>query len=238
MKHTQYELFLTLSGLSYNQLVVILNDKMKVPVSITLTRNRVSMISIDFTKACIKIRLHRRFLDAPMCVIWALKRYLLGRSLDDWLTVSGFARSISSEQNQKMIVPAEDNTMGSVFDLLKIFKDINKDFFSGNIRCAIQWGRMGRPRGKRFGRRRSVRFGSWVPSRRIIRVHPVLDNEKVPLEFIKYIVFHEMLHVVVPVVKKNGREYDHSSVFKALEKRYPGYENMKKMAVWILAELL
>lgn len=238
MKHTQYELFSTLSGVSYNQLVVILNDKMKAPVSIALTRNRVSMISIDFKKACIKIRLHRRFLDAPMHVIGALKSYLLERSLDDWLIVSGFARSIPSEQNQNLIVHAEHNTMGSVFDLLKIYKDINKDFFSGNIRCAIEWGRMGSSREKRYGRRRSVRFGSWVPSRRIIRIHPVLDNEKVPLEFVKYIVFHEMLHVVVPVIKKNGREYNHSSVFKALEKRYPGYENMKKMAAWILAELL
>ena len=41
-------------------------------------------------------------------------------------------------------------------------------------------------------------FGTIQEEDRVIRINPVLDQAFVPLWFLKYVLYHEMLHSVVP----------------------------------------
>ena len=63
-----------------------------------------------------------------------------------------------------------------------------------------------------------------------MRVNPLLDDARVPVEFVKYIIFHEMLHSVVPSVFRNGKRFDHPPEYKVLEKAYPESKEMKQIA--------
>ena len=73
---------------------------------------------------------------------------------------------------------------------------------------------------------------------RIIRIHPILDDKRVPREFVQYIVFHELLHAVVPGTVINNRRYDHPPEFRKIEKSFPKYKEMKKMSQKLLDVLI
>ena len=65
---------------------------------------------------------------------------------------------------------------------------------------------------------------------RLIRIHCSLDRSFVPRFFVESVVFHEMLHAVIPPLEINGRTYHHGAAFRAREQRYPGYEKMVAFA--------
>jgi predicted metal-dependent hydrolase len=73
-------------------------------------------------------------------------------------------------------------------------------------------------------RRRSIRFGSYVPQEDLIRIHPLLDQPFVPEYFVRYIVFHEMLHAYLG--RSEGlseHALSHSPEFRQMERAYPDY---------------
>ncbi|MEM1347190.1 MAG: hypothetical protein AAGI01_01450 [Myxococcota bacterium] len=95
----------------------------------------------------------------------------------------------------------------------------------------ITWGR------KSSGKR-SIRFGSFDFGRRLIRVHPALDQVWVPDYFVAYIVYHELAHAVAPPRVINGRRCIHHEEFEALERRFPVYEEAIAWEKANLARLL
>ena len=73
-------------------------------------------------------------------------------------------------------------------------------------------------------RRRSIRLGTYSFDERLIRVHPKLDEAWVPHFFVRFIVFHEMLHHVEPARETRSRTEFHTPAFRARERAYPEYE--------------
>ncbi len=73
---------------------------------------------------------------------------------------------------------------------------------------------------------------------RTIRIHPLLDDSRVPRTFVEYIVFHEMLHAVVPSDRSSGRRYDHPEAFRVLERSFPNLPEMKVLASELLRMLV
>jgi len=53
--------------------------------------------------------------------------------------------------------------------------------------------------------RRAIRLGSYSSLERVIRIHPVLDRAWVPRYFVAYIVYHEMLHHMIPSARGTSR---------------------------------
>ncbi len=237
MESLQLSLFSQDKDVSLGELNDFLNDKAPVSVSVVLTRNSVSMLSIDMSGRRIIIRIHESFISAPQTVLRALKRYLRTRRRKDWRIVSAFASQIHADSGTKR--KAEKlRTKGDVYDLHTISKSVNDEFFSGRVKCKIGWSRGRTERSRKRTRGRYLRFGSWVQATRTVKVHPILDDTRVPLEFVRYIVFHEMLHAVVPNTIKNGRSYDHSQQFKKLERAYPDFPKMKQIAKRIVEDFL
>ena len=46
--------------------------------------------------------------------------------------------------------------------------------------------------------------------------------------FVAWIVFHEMLHAVVPDERLNGKTYKHTRTFRRLENAFPNVKDMRR----------
>src|SRR5712691_6116426 len=83
---------------------------------------------------------------------------------------------------------------GRYFDLREIFERVNAQHFRGRLRgYKVVWGRRRKERPKEY-----FIFGSIQEDDRVIRIHPLLDQPFVPRWFLEYVLYHEMLHSVVP----------------------------------------
>ena len=71
--------------------------------------------------------------------------------------------------------------------------------------------------------RRSIRLGTYTHDLELVRIHPALDRESVPRFFVEFVVFHELLHHVVPARRSGGRIDYHPPEFRARERTHPDY---------------
>lgn len=189
-------------------------------VHLTLTDNASTMVSFRKEAGLLRIRIHHMFLDAAPEVVASLARYtegcsLAGREIRDFVR-SNEARLRSTREARQ---GSQLVSLGNFHDLQAAFDDLNRTLFGGRVQARIGWGRNAPQR-----RRRSIRLGVYLHESRVIRIHPALDREEVPAFFVRFVVFHEMLHQVVPVRTVGGRRQAHSKEFRALEKAYPDYE--------------
>ena len=209
-----------------------LNRGHQLPVRVKTHRNQVTMVSIKFHTDHILCRLHEAFLSAPAEVISKLNKYLCHRRNRDWATVADFAQRIETRTRHKPSVKTE----GQVYDLAQLLIEVNQQWFNNEIDVLITWGR--NPNRKKPGRRHtSIHFGSFAANANLIRIHPRLDSENIPREFIKFVIYHEMLHIVHPPFRRNGRWVFHSDEFKAAERKYPNFNRMQSIADSILANI-
>jgi hypothetical protein len=108
-----------------------------------------------------------------------------------------------------------------VHDLEAILHDVNQRYFGGSVSdVLVTWGRKTKPR---VGQRTSIKLGSYSSTERLVRVHPVLDQRWVPRYFVHYIVYHELLHHLVPEAKVAGRTLLHPPEFQRRERDFQQY---------------
>jgi hypothetical protein len=81
----------------------------------------------------------------------------------------------------------------------------------------VTWARWGRAPS------RTLRLGSCSADPPLVRIHPVLDHESVPAWFVGFVVFHELLHLVYPPIRGNGRRIVHPRSFLRAERRHPDH---------------
>jgi hypothetical protein len=124
---------------------------------------------------------------------------------------------------------------GRYFDLRALFDRLNARHFRGRLRgYSVVWGRRRRQRPKEY-----FVFGSIQEEDRIIRIHPLLDQPFVPRWFLEYILYHEMLHSVVPEeVDAAGRRRVHTEEFYRREKAFPRYRRARQWEAENLARFL
>jgi predicted metal-dependent hydrolase len=190
-------------------------------VELELTQNRRTMISVRRVSGGLRLRLHEMFLEADDAILTALIRFLDNgdrralRQLNEFIDARR-ARAVGALRRPAL------RTTGRCHDLAEIFDDLERRYFPGALEgVAVTWGRHVGRRG--WGRKRTIRLGSYNPDQKLIRVHPVLDQAWVPRFFVEYIVFHEMLHHVEPARRENRRTVFHTSEFRRRERTYPGF---------------
>jgi hypothetical protein len=125
------------------------------------------------------------------------------------------------EQNAR---PAKARTQGRFHNLREIFASLNSEYFRGRITATISWGK-GKP--QRTVKKRTL--GSYCGQTGTIRINPVLDKKNVPQYFIRYVVYHEMLHSILRGEKKNGRRSVHPPAFRKREQLFKDYS---KAVLW------
>lgn len=124
---------------------------------------------------------------------------------------------------------------GKYFDLQRIFDQLNQRYFRGRLRgYKIKWGRRRKHRPREY-----FIFGTIQEKDRVIRINPALDQPFVPLWFLQYIIYHEMLHSVVPDEPlPGGRRRVHTKEFNRRERQFRGYRRARRWEEENLAKFL
>ena len=112
------------------------------------------------------------------------------------------------------------DTEGRYFDLRGLFNKLNARHFGNRLRgYKVVWGRKRRERPKEY-----FIFGTIQEEDRVIRINPWLDQRFVPLWFLEYILYHEMLHAFVPdKFDESGRRVVHHEGFLKRERKFRHY---------------
>src|SRR5205814_4241990 len=124
---------------------------------------------------------------------------------------------------------------GTHFDLRPIFDRLNERYFGGRLRgYKVMWGRRRRHRPREY-----FVFGTIQEEDRVIRINPLLDQPFVPLWFLQYVLYHEMLHSVVPdEVGSVGRRRVHTEKFYRRDREFPNYRRTPRWVEEDLARVL
>jgi hypothetical protein len=190
------------------------------PVIQSITDNRHSIITHRTKRGVLHVRVHHMFLDAPPVVSEALVRYIVrgdrdaSAALGDYIDANA-ARLARRSRRVPLL------TKGRRHDLLAIFEKVNRRYFDDAVNALITWGKRSTTKSKK---RRTIKLGSYSAVDRMIRIHPALDQKWVPRYFVTYIVYHEMLHHVIPGSRGLGRVNLHPPEFKEREKEFRHYE--------------
>ncbi len=214
--------------------------------SLTLTRNRTRIVSAkprrpgDGRSAGLDIRVHRCFAQADDRVVQALVDFLEAR------TAASRQRGLAVIREHFRLHGQEDTRRppllkpeGEVFDLSVLKERVNRRYFGGELQVDITWGKGAKGRASARGRRRrkgsfSIRLGSYDERLSLVRIHPVLDRPEVPEIVVESIVYHEMLHAVIPPKRGARRRSVHPPEFRRMERQY---EHFEQAEAWLDANV-
>jgi hypothetical protein len=191
------------------------------PVNLSITDNRHAIISLSTEGGVLRARIHHMFLEAPPRIQEALIRYATKGDRDSSNVVGLFI-----EANSNLLAKRSRSiplvTKGKHHDVLAIFQEVNERYFGGSVNALVTWSP---PRKAPEGRaRKTISLGSYASNDRLIRINPVLDRSWVPRYFVAFVVYHEMLHHVMPSSRGTGRRNLHPPEFLERERGFRFYE--------------
>lgn len=172
-------------------------------VVLSITDNRCSIISHSLKGGVLHARIHHMFLDASPRVIGALVKYLATDDRGASQIVSHYIEANGGRLARRRPRAIPLFAKGDHHDLLGLFNDLNARYFDGACHALITWGR--KTRRKSSSPRRAIRLGSYSSLERVIRIHPTLDRSWIPRYFVAYVVYHEMLHHMIPSARGTSR---------------------------------
>ncbi|MEM8882698.1 MAG: hypothetical protein AAGD14_01355 [Planctomycetota bacterium] len=188
-------------------------------VQVSYGRARTQPVRATFDNGHVDLRLHEFFRDAPPEVMQDLAAWLrAGRRarnactrLDAWIDAQ--LKTLPQSRTRSVRTQAQ----GAVHDLdpmaQSLFEEEFVSDFDAHPRPSWTWGRRGRSRA-----RRSLQLGCYVRDVHLVRVHPVLDQENVPDWFVRFVLFHEILHAALPAERR-----PHGPAFRRRERAHPDY---------------
>lgn len=188
---------------------------------LTLTSNRYNIVAVRREPAAYAVRIHRIFAGAEPRLVRALARYVVHNDRRASGVLGEFIERHEHivSQSPRRPRPVKLRPTGRVHDLQDIFDRLNRQYFDGTLQAQITWG----PAIFR-AQQRSIKMGSFSVEDRIIRVHPALDRAEVPLFFVEWIVFHEMLHGRHEIRRSGSRRCFHPPEFLAQEREFADYQ--------------
>jgi hypothetical protein len=108
---------------------------------------------------------------------------------------------------------------GAVYDLCQIFEDLNREYFGGLMaRPDLGWSL----------RDSRTALGHYDPCHHMIVLSSILDRAAAPLVIVRYVMFHEMLHLRHPTEHRGTRRCVHTPEFKRAERGFAEYDSGKK----------
>ncbi len=197
-------------------------------VELRLNANRSTMLSVVSDREPVRVSLHQMFLKAPSHVVQALAGFIQGdKQKRANVTIQTYIEEQLPTLNYSSRVDSDSLvTKGDTHDLRRIYNEINKTYFGGELNLHITWY------GQRTRKRRnSLTFGLYHEPLKLVKINRLLDTALVPRYFVAYVVYHEVLHHVFPTyVGQDGRKKIHNDEFKTHEK---GYVHYKKALEWL-----
>ena len=122
---------------------------------------------------------------------------------------------LKQERGRKVVLAPQ----GKAYDLCALFEELNLRYFHGLMtRPQLGWS-------IRSSRRT---LGHYDPSHNMIVLTRILDSSDVPVVAVKYVMYHEMLHLRFPTEHKGARRCIHTQSFKAAEREFEDYQGAKR----------
>ena len=124
-------------------------------------------------------------------------------------------QSAKQVRGRKTIQPPQ----GKVYDLCKLFEELNLHYFGGLIpQPQLGWSL----------KCSHTTLGHYDPSHHMIVLTKSLDSPRAAELIVKYVLFHEMLHLQFPAEYRRGRRCVHTREFKEAEKKFEHFEEAKR----------
>lgn len=196
-------------------------------VHLRINNNSSTLLSLTRPRdgAPVRFSVHKMFLAAPAEVRDALAQYITRTTPACQAILREFMNAHSDAHVEESAArkPITLRSRGQQYDLHALAREVNEQFFGGELKVNITWSR-GAVEPSR-GRRRHIIFGSYDRRHALIRIHPALDSADVPEYFVKFVIYHEMLHHVLdPRPQPGGRRCVHTPQFRDRERRHPDFK--------------
>lgn len=192
-------------------------------ISLTITENATSMLSSKIKDGIIHVRAHRIFLTADMDTLSEIAEFIRKRRGNKAL-IKRHIKQNRQHIEKKPPRKTRLDTTGRYYDLQSICEGVNREYFENRITALITWGLKNT---RHIVRKRTL--GSYNGHTNTIRISRTLDRKTVPFFFIKFVVYHEMLHADMAIEKAGSRRSVHSREFRRREKLFESYD---KAAAW------
>lgn len=174
----------------------------------------------------LQLRISDLFVDAPPRVLEALAAILLSRlyrrkadpiyrqRYREYLLSPGMLERSRETRRLRGRQRKRPGPKGQVYDLHTLFVDINSSHFGGTLHePMLSWS---------HERARSM-LGRYEFDDDAIVISRYLDSPRVPLSVIRYILFHEMLHVKYGARIEGACEVVHPPEFRREERSFEQY---------------
>ena len=193
----------------------------KYPLKLTWHENKTTYLTVRKEKSVLHLRLHRLFFHAPTPILEALLLYAAKRDREAGGKIKQMAHLYFSSL---VLEPSLMNSQGKVYNLQEIL-DRMQVFMPIKVEnISIGWSKR-----SRVGSFRSITYGTFNRCTREICIHPILDQSEVPLYFLEFIVYHELLHAIYPSkMDGKGKCQIHSKEFKEQEELFPRFKLAKE----------
>lgn len=186
-------------------------------VSLVITDNSASMLSVREKGGLLSVRLHKIFLIAKDEVLQEIALFIKQKKGATPL-LRDFLRQNSCRLKRPSLRRSRTRTEGTYHNLASIYDSLNAEYFGSRKSCAVTWG----SKPPTYGVRKRI-LGSYSESSNTIRINPMLDRKTVPRYFVAFVIFHEMLHADTAISVKNGRRQVHTRAFKERERTFRHY---------------
>ncbi|MBI1851234.1 MAG: hypothetical protein HYR85_12910 [Planctomycetes bacterium] len=201
------------------------------PILVRYTVNRCTMISCRRERSAGVLRLHQIFEDAPDPIAEAVAELFFNNPprkarktyqsrINDFINDN--EPTIVRTSRPPRLFETLPGPVGTHHDLSVFFDRVNRRFFDGGLSLRITWS--DRPYRRTMGTWKETLPG--MPN--LITVNRLLDDPRVPDFYLEVLVYHEMLHEVIPPVVKEGKKVRHTAGFRRRERQHESYERAER----------
>ena len=149
---------------------------------------------LEKNRTSVRLSVHKMFLEAPDPVISAIVHYVRG-TRKEGSVLRAYIHDHFAKVNYTHLVQEQKLVhAGNLYHLKELYTAVNKKYFDGELDLAITW--YGRPSRQKW--RTRITYGQYLSGLRLIKIHCMLDDLFFPEFFVAFVVYHEMLHSVVP----------------------------------------
>ncbi len=195
------------------------------PLRVTIHENHSAYARVQkINGRTIDLSIHKLFLYSSTPVLQALIRFALHKDFRAKAVIRQMAHLYFTRIQPPIPDPSLSNPQGKNVNLQVMYDQLNQLYFNGEIKVPITW--FDTPRYRTF---RRITFGSFDRTIPLIRLNRLLDRCEAPLQFVEFIVYHEMLHTVCEArVDLRGRIWVHTPEFRRREALYSHYAFAKR----------
>jgi predicted SprT family Zn-dependent metalloprotease len=190
-------------------------------LKVKINDNRSTMLSVRWEPDYTRVSLHRIFLNAPQNVMDALACYIRHKDKSIHSSVRVFIEdSLKKLDYSHTLNRSKLYVQGNIYNLKHIYNELNSQYFDDRLELFITW--FGKPNLRKSSR---ITFGLYYDPLKLIKINRILDSPSFPDYFVKYVVYHELLHYVCPsYYDEKGIHRIHSKEFKEKEKHFLHYQ--------------